>query len=620
MAMMAATQGLRWFIAYRISRIGAFLGPFLPATVWYALAWPFAELCYFTMFNRRRTVRQNLARVVGDAEAKAATRRVFHNFARYVIDFYQLPHLSKAALRRRMEFDDWAELQAAMAHPKGVLLVTLHLGQAELGAGALAAYDYRVNAVAETFPYPPMNDFIQGLRQDLGMNVIPAKKAKSGVLRCLARGEALALLVDVVEPGDGVAVSFFGLPAVFSSAPARIALRTGSRILPGVIARSESDPKRLRPLIDFDFAYEPTGDEDADVQALTQALATCLEGYVRQFPDQWFAFRPAWQQSKPDGGRGRWKVWGLKTGVRVGGLLPAGLAYGIAAFAGDVAYRFRKGTRAGVVDNMRHVMGPEAPEADVEAAAREAFRNVGRYYVDLAQLPRMDLQRRIGKDVHLHGFDILQDAIAEGKGVVVATAHFGNPEMGVQVGAILGLDILILAEPLQPPAFAETMRDLRSVFKPRYEDVSFAAVANSIRHLRKGGVLAITCDRDIQANGTPLPFFGALTRMPMGAVELAQRTGATVVPGYCKRSGSGFDIYFQEPLALCRSGDARADAKLNARRLLERAEAWIASDPGQWMVLERIWKPLPLVMEEATPRTEVAAAAGYNGGASDGHG
>src|SRR5690606_34663092 len=191
--------------------------------------------------------------------------------------------------------------------------------------------------------------------------------------------------------------------------------------------------------------------------------------------------------------------------------------------------------------------------------------------------------------------DILQDTIAEGKGVVVATAHFGNPEMAVQVSAILGLDVLILAEPLQPPAFAETMRELRAAFKPRYEDVGYGAIANAFRHLRKGGVVAIACDRDIQGNGTPLPFFGAVTRMPMGGVELAQRTGAALIPGRCIRApDGGFDIYFEQPLQLCDTGNPRADAKTNARKLLARAEEWIAADPGQWMVLERIWKPVPL--------------------------
>lgn len=617
--MMAASQDLRWFIAYWISRIGAAFGPFLPTTIWYALAWPFAELCYLVMFNRRRTIRQNLTRVVGEAEAAAATRRVFHNFARYVIDFYQLPRLSKEALRRRMDFEDWEPLREALGHEQGALLVTLHLGQAELGAGALAAYGYPVNAIAETFPFAPMNDFIQGLRQDLGMQVIPAKKAKMGVLRCLSRGEALALMVDVVAPGDGVTVDFFGKPTLFSSAPARIAIRTGSRVLPGVVARSERDPKRLLPLMEFDLRFEPTGDEDSDVIALTQRIATALEGYVRRFPDQWFAFRPAWGDPISQSPAGRWKVWGLKTAVGLGGRLPSGVAYALAKIAGDLAYRFRQGVRADVQDNMRHVMGADAPPEAIDAAGREAFRNVARYYVDLMQLPRMNLEKRLGKDVRLHNFDVLEGAIERGRGVVVATAHFGNPEMGVQVGAVLGLDILILAEPLQPPAFAETMRDLRAVFKPRYEDVSFGAVASAIRHLRKGGVLAITCDRDIQRNGAPLPFFGSTTRMPLGAVELAQRTGAVVVPGYCIRSSQGFNLYFEPPLEMAGTGDPKADALTNARALLARVEAWIASDPGQWMVLERIWKPVKtLPIEPPSEKAGAVASGRYNDGASNG--
>ncbi len=612
--MIAASQNVRWFIAYWISRIGASLGPFFPTTFWYTLAWPFAELCYWAMFKRRRVIRENLSRVVGEEQAEAATRRVFHNFARYVIDFYQLPALSKEDLRRRMVFEEWTDLKEALSYPKGTLLLTLHLGQAELGAGALAAHGYTVNAIAETFEYPPMNEFIQSLRQHLGMNVIPAKKAKMGVLRCLSRGEALAMMMDVVEPGDGVTVHFFGVPTLFSSAPARIALRTGSRVLPGVIARSEDDPKQLQPILDFDFHFDPTGDEEADVQALTQRIAESLERYVRRFPDQWFAFRPAGEGLKPRTG-GRWKVWALKAAVHIGGMLPSRAAYATGRLAGDLAYRFRPGVRADVQDNMRHVMGPDASPVAIDRAAREAFRNVGRYYVDLVQLPRMNMRKRLGRDVRLHNFDILKGTVDSGRGAIVVTAHFGNPEMGVQVGAILGLDILILAEPLQPPAFAETMRHLRTFFTPNYVDVSRHAVAGAIRHLRNGGVLAITCDRDIQHNGTPMPFFGSMARMPLGAVELAQRTGAALIPGYCQRSDSGFDIYFEPPIELCDSGKPKVDAVTNTKTLLGHVEKWIATDPGQWMVLERIWKPIPLQRDEP----EAAAMAGrYNGGASDG--
>jgi KDO2-lipid IV(A) lauroyltransferase len=362
--------------------------------------------------------------------------------------------------------------------------------------------------------------------------------------------------------------------------------------MPGVVARAPHDRMKLLPKIDFGLHYEVSGDEEADVQALTQQIATSLEAYVREFPDQWFAFRAA-----PDGvvtkgteAKGDWRLWALKAGIQLGNVLPRPAAYAVARFAADLAYSQRHGVRAGVQDNMRHVLGPDASAEAVDAAAREAFRNVSRYYVDLIRIPRMNLQRMIGKQVRLHGLERLKSRLDSGQGVIVATAHFGNMELAVQVGALIGLNTLVLAEPLQPPAFSDLMRRLRSTFNVRYEDVGYHAVAESLRHLRGGGLLAIACDRDIQHNGEPIEFFGVETRMPTGAVEIALRTGATLMPGYCRRAeDGGFDIYFEEPLELITTGDAKHDARINTRKLLQRAETWIAADPGQWMPLERIW-------------------------------
>jgi KDO2-lipid IV(A) lauroyltransferase len=590
--MGGAWQNLRWFIAYWISRMGARLGKYLPTRVWYALLTPFADIAFVIMRRHRRALIANLARVVGEDEARPTAKRVFRNFARYVVDFYQLPRLDKAVLKRRIDFDDWEKLNDAMAEGKGGLFITLHLGQAELGGAAMAAYDSPLHVVAETMPYPPMDEFIQQLRSDLGMKVIPANKATMGVLRCLNRGGGLAMMVDAVEPGDGVMVDFFGAPAEFSTAPARIALRTGSRVMPGVVARQPHDPTRLAPIIDFDVRYDTTGDEEADVRALTQAIATSLEKQVRRFADQWFAFRPVWNGNVPRKTNGAWRLHALSAGMHLGGRLPKPVSYAIARFGADLAFRFRKGARADVLDNMRHVMGPDASPDAVEANAREVFRNVARYYVDLIRVPHSDLRAQMDKTIRLHGLDKLQSRLADGQGVVVATAHFGNPELAVQVGAILGIDMLVLAEPLQPPEFAEMMKRLRSTFGPRYEDVSFSVVAESIRHLRAGKCLAIACERDIQRNGTPIPFFGVEASMPLGAAELAARTGAALLPAYCKRSSDGFDIYFEDPIDLRNTGNAKEDAIANTCILLKRIEPWIASDPGQWMVLDRIWKPV----------------------------
>jgi KDO2-lipid IV(A) lauroyltransferase len=176
--------------------------------------------------------------------------------------------------------------------------------------------------------------------------------------------------------------------------------------------------------------------------------------------------------------------------------------------------------------------------------------------------------------------------------------------MAVQVAGVLGLDTLVLAEPLQPPSFAARMERIRNQFGIRYVDVGYGAIAECIRHARKGGVLAIAADRDIQGKGVPVDFFGEPTRVPLGAAELAMRTGAALMPAYCKRVGDGFEVVFEDPLELVHTGNAKSDAVANTRALFARFEAWLREDPGQWMVLDRIWKPLPAEASAAKPLVE----------------
>ncbi len=180
--------------------------------------------------------------------------------------------------------------------------------------------------------------------------------------------------------------------------------------------------------------------------------------------------------------------------------------------------------------------------------------------------------------------------MAGGRGAVVATAHFGNPEIAVQIGALMGLDVLVLSEPLNPPAFSDLVHRLRESQGVRYEEVGFKAIGRALAHLRRGGTLAITGDRDIQDSGAPLPFFGAVTGMPLGAAEMALRTGAVLQPAYCRRVGRRYEIVFEDQLEPVRTGDSKQDAVETAKLIIARMEAWIASDPGQWMVLERIWR------------------------------
>jgi KDO2-lipid IV(A) lauroyltransferase len=285
-----------------------------------------------------------------------------------------------------------------------------------------------------------------------------------------------------------------------------------------------------------------------------------------------------------------WKYYVFRLAYLLLGRLPVRVVYLIARICGDGAYALRGDAREAVIDNMRHVMGPEAAERDVRGAAREAFRNAARYYADLIQIPRLDVQRFARERLTIEGLEHVIAARDSGRGAIVVGAHAGNPEMSVQGLAAHGVLFFALAETLTPPALLDLTNRLRMAHGHVYREISMAALRDTVRRLRRGELVAVLVDRDVTNSGVPMEFFGEVTRMPLGAIELALRTGADLIPASSRRlPGYKFHASIGPPLDVIRTGDFDADVRANARRVLDVLEERIACDPGQWAVLERVW-------------------------------
>ena len=288
-------------VVYWLFRLTILLTRPLPLRFGYRVAAFVAGICYYFFRRQRRALNENLAWVLGSDDKRAVdavARRAFGNFGRFVIDFIHFPHITHAEVRRRLRFDQWVELDEVANSGRGGLIVTIHLGIWDLGAAALAAYHYPINAIVDRFDYQPLEDLVVASREKLGMKVIPMDRVGPGVFRALKRGELLALLIDVPAPGQTVTVDFLGRPAEVSSAPARLALRTGAWVIPVIVLRGPEDDTIIRPTLDTrGVRYEPTGDEERDVEALTRLIMASFEPYVRAHPEQWFIFRRMWPAS-----------------------------------------------------------------------------------------------------------------------------------------------------------------------------------------------------------------------------------------------------------------------------------------------------------------------------------
>jgi len=267
----------------------------------YRVAEFFSDLCYPFFRKQRRALNDNLAWVVGSTDRKevdALARRAFRNFGKFVIDFIRLPVTSRAEVRQRLVFSQWRDLDEVMASKRGMLIVTMHFGVFDLGAMALPVYDYPTNGIGENYGYDKMDELIHESRRKLGMKLIPSDKVGAGVFRALKRGEILAMLIDVPPPGTEIDVEFLGARANVSSVPARLALRTGAWVVPVMVVRGPERESIIRPFMDTHSLrnFAPTGDEERDVRNLTQGIMASYEAKLREYPDQWFIFRPVWPE------------------------------------------------------------------------------------------------------------------------------------------------------------------------------------------------------------------------------------------------------------------------------------------------------------------------------------
>ncbi len=275
---------------------------------------------------------------------------------------------------------------------------------------------------------------------------------------------------------------------------------------------------------------------------------------------------------------------------RVLGRLPLPAIYFVADVVAAAGYRLAGSSRANVHDNLRHVI-PDAPQKRVERAAKQIFRNVAYYYAEMAHLPRIDPAELLEDHLVLHGVhERLIPTVRSGQGAIMLSGHFGNPELVLQAVIPLGIRGFAVTEPVDPPALARMLNEIRSSHGVRFMPVGVAGVKQLLRTIREGGAVALMGDRDIEGPRMRLPFFGQETWMPTGPIEVALRTGAPIFPSFSVRRGKyKIEAWLEEPVVIERSDDFQADVRAMALKWIARYEDYLRREPHQWAVFERLW-------------------------------
>jgi KDO2-lipid IV(A) lauroyltransferase len=258
-------------------------------------------LGYAPLKIRRTVVEKQLAAAFPEKSAEEIdriARATYGHLGRTSIETAVLPSYSpKQIIGLFEEVNGWSIVEERIARGRGLIVVTGHLGNWELGGAYLAARGLPIDAVARHMANPLFDKYLTKTRERIGMTVVHDEDAVRRVPRSLRSGRAVAFLFD--QGAIGLAstwVPFFGRYAKTPRGPAVFALRLGSPIVFGAALR--------RPSGKYQLTFEPidvheTGDREADIDKIVTDYSDTLERWVRRAPEQYLWAHRRWKHQRP---------------------------------------------------------------------------------------------------------------------------------------------------------------------------------------------------------------------------------------------------------------------------------------------------------------------------------
>lgn len=246
-----------------------------------------------------------------------------------------------------------------------------------------------------------------------------------------------------------------------------------------------------------------------------------------------------------------------------------------------------------VRQNLAHV-SPELAELDPDQLYREVSNNAGRMIAEL-YAGQPFYERAQAAPFRGPGLKALEDARAQGRPVLLATAHFGNYDAARAALVARGHEMGSLYRRMANPYFnAHYVDAMKSNHGLMFEQGKRGMV-ELVRHLKKGGIVAIVTDLHAHG-GAWIDFFGKPAVTSTVPAELALKYNAAVIPVYAVRQENGLDFEI-----VMNAEIPHSDPLTMTKALSADLESIVRKHTGQWFWIHRRWKPVGARNAEPMP-------------------
>jgi KDO2-lipid IV(A) lauroyltransferase len=190
------------------------------------------------------------------------------------------------------------------------------------------------------------------------------------------------------------------------------------------------------------------------------------------------------------------------------------------------------------------------------------------------------------------GAEIVDRCLAGGKGLIVWTAHLGNPEFASRLLEMHDRPVNVARVVEDKPA-ERMLRERMSNERLRIVDLRGGARATVklLQALGRNEIVAIQGDRVYrQHHAAEVPFFAAKAEFPLGPFLLSQVSGAPVLPGFVVRRGwLRYRVLMGEPILPAATGNRERDQQEGLRQAVGFLESQLADYYDQWVNFFSFW-------------------------------
>ncbi len=272
-------------------------------------------------------------------------------------------------------------------------------------------------------------------------------------------------------------------------------------------------------------------------------------------------------------------------------VLPLTLAQRLGRLVGSVIYALAAAERRKALASLKLAF-PMSSQAQLKTLARASFRHLSEMLFELACISQVDARMESMVQWPASAREVLEAALRQNKGVVFVSGHVGNWEFLARRVALAGFNCQSIAKETSDPRLTrwiESVRQgagLKSIWRSQP-----GAAKHMLRALKSNGILGLLIDQDTKVQSVFVNFFGKPAKTPRAAADLALKTGAPVVVGFCHRVAPS--LYCIEMRAMAVPEKSDNAAVVLTQQLTLEIEAAIRSHPEQWVWMHQRWRSVP---------------------------